>query len=73
MKPLDTSGIRKYGYQRLHPWQTRMINLLPGDSEDPLKCELVVADLILASKAVGIAGLVSNVPLRGFELFMGLA
>ena len=55
MELLDTIGVKRFEYQRLHPWQTRIIKLVPGRPEDPLDCELVVADLILASKAVGIA------------------
>ena len=55
MRLWDPTVVARFDYQRLQSWQTRMINLLPGKSEDPLSCELVVADLILASKAVGIA------------------
>jgi hypothetical protein len=34
-------------YVPLHPWQTRLLKLLPGDSQDPLRCELHVAAIII--------------------------
>ena len=55
MRLLDVTGVGRYTYERLQSWQTRMIKLLPGRPEDPLDCELGVADLIIASKAVGVA------------------
>ena len=55
MRLLDVTAVERYSYQRLQSWQTRMIKLLPGRPEDPLHCELAIADLIQASKAVGVA------------------
>jgi hypothetical protein len=40
-------------YQTLQPWQTRLIALCPGTPEEPLKCELLEADII-AAEGVGL-------------------
>ena len=33
-------------YQPLYPWQTRLIEVLPGDFDDELRCKLYVADIV---------------------------
>ncbi|EXJ53427.1 uncharacterized protein A1O5_13295 [Cladophialophora psammophila CBS 110553] len=33
-------------YQPIHPWQTRIIIIRPGEAGDPLDCELQTVDLI---------------------------
>ena len=39
-------------YKSIYPWQTRLIRLEPGSLQDPLRCELLTADIV-SSKGFG--------------------
>lgn len=41
-------------YTPLYPWQTRLIELLPGSPADPLICELLVADITNSETGLGV-------------------
>ena len=39
-------------YKSIYPWQTRLIRLEPGSLQDPIRCELLTADIV-SSKEFG--------------------
>lgn len=38
--------VESVAYAPLHPWQTRILQLHPGNGNEPIVCDLLVADLI---------------------------
>ena len=57
-------------YESLQSWQTRLIRLLPGFFDDPIRCDLLVADVILES-GVGIPSLCQTVEYEAISYSWG--
>ena len=64
------SADRQLLYQPLKSWQTRLIKLLPGSHDDPLRCELHVA-AVTVEKGLGVAGESNAIPYEALSYSWG--